>query len=158
MSLDRVHAAQELYALEALRPFTAEQLHRWQTLAEVVFPGALLSGQRTSPRLSGQAAVQIYGATLTIADVSWGGLCVKGDAAGSLRPGEEVKLDAIRADPAGDWRKVDLRCRVSFVRDGAAGLALLELDSRRRHDYFVHAYYPLYMDHLRTIADGTPPA
>lgn len=151
------NAARELYALEAARPFDADQLHRWQSLAKIVFPRIYPGEQRASARLRGHGSVRLSAGdgsrTFEVVDVSWGGIALKGPTEW-LHDDGVVRVTAIRSGLSREWQPVDLECRVTAVRgsDGAALALSAELDAQRRHDYFMHAYYPLYLDHLRALA------
>ncbi|MCC6806084.1 MAG: hypothetical protein IT381_01560 [Deltaproteobacteria bacterium] len=151
-------AARELYALEALRPLDAPSLKRWQELAAIVFPHNGAGEQRKSARLRGGGRVmaRIGGADgsaaiLEITDVSWGGLSLGGDHI-ALEDGSPVEVTAIWSAIDRTWQQVELACRVRAGRH-SAGLVLTERDAHRRHDYFARAYYPLYLDHLRALAE-----
>jgi len=139
-----MHAeAAELYRLENQRPFTSEQMQRWQQLAHVVF-ARTIDDKRASARLSAKAQVRIGEHVRDVIDVSWGGLRL----AGALPAGDEIEVSEVCL--GGQWQAVRIACRV--LR--GTTLRLAELDARHRHDYFVRLYYPIYLEHLRGLAVG----
>lgn len=154
--MDQEAAARELYALEGSRPFDTEQLQRWRSLATVVFPRAGREEQRASQRIRGQCYVRVSGpagaSTFEVKDAGFEGLAIKGPTQ-ELTPGAVVRIVAIRSGLSGEWEPVEFACNVMTIRStDQAVLTLADRDGARRHDYFVHAYYPLYLTHLRSLA------
>ncbi len=151
--------AQELYGLELIhREQTLDdaQSERWQALAKQVFARERDEERRRSSRItgSGKAKVEIAGKTsiFDVLDVSWGGVRLEGKGANKLSDGAEAILIGVLVDK--EW--VDLNVGFSVVRrlgKGAAALRLTDLDPPRRQQFFEHAYYPMYLSHLKAIAE-----
>jgi hypothetical protein len=157
---DKKTLARELYDLEQVHlsgALDAAQTERWQALAKQVFARED-EDRRMSSRISGagKAKVKVGDkvSTFEVIDVSWGGLRIKGKGADKLDDGAEATLTSVLVDDA--W--IDLTVSLRVVRrqgKGAAALSLVDLDTPRRQRFFEKAYYPMYLGHLKAIAEIT---
>lgn len=151
--------ARELYDLEQIyrqRALDADQARRWQELAKLVFSRA--RDRRRSSRIAGAGKAKLRVAnkesTFDVVDVSWGGLGIKGRGADNLGDGAEAELVSVFVD--GEW--IDLTLGFKVVRQpqkNTAALQLIDLDTPRRQRFFEKAYYPMYLGHLKALAEIT---
>lgn len=137
--------AAELYALENQRPLDSVQSTRWRELAATLFGPGKPVDKRGSPRVKGQAQVLVGVEAIDVVDVSWQGMLVSSDTLGA-----SVAITALRSED-GEWQQVELHCKTVRTSRGTL-LVLTENEPKKRHDFFVHAYYPLYLAHLRQLA------
>lgn len=158
---DLKNLAQELYGLELVHKagsLDEVQAARWQSLAQQVFARDQHEERRRSSRIAGvgKAKIQIDGEseTFDVLDVSWGGLRLKGGAATKLKDGAETLLTAVQI--AGEWTEINVGFAVlRSEAKGAAALRLTDLDPPRRQRFFEQAYYPMYLSHLKALAEIT---
>ena len=152
--MDQQGVAAELYALETQRPLTGAQMERWCELAAVLFGRTGPHEQRSSPRLTGSAQVLVGVEAFDIVDVNWTGLRIEGPGTAGLSVGSPVKITGIRTNASEAWQHVALSCSVTAERGQGSHrvLVLTEENARERHDYFMRAYYPVYLSYLRALA------
>jgi hypothetical protein len=157
---DKKTLAHELYHLERAHQAGAldeAQQARWQDLARQVFARSQEERRRSSRIVgAGKAKVKIGDkeTTFDVVDVSWGGLQIKGRGASKLQDGEGATLTSVLVGDA--WSEVEIGVKVVRQQGkSAAALRLDDLATPRRQRFFEKAYYPMYLGHLKALAEIT---
>ncbi|MCC6807746.1 MAG: hypothetical protein IT381_10000 [Deltaproteobacteria bacterium] len=155
--------AKELYDLELIhqvQPLDEGQQERWNALANLVFARGENDERRLSSRLGESAKAKAKlkigdkEATFDVVNVSWGGLQLKGKGAEKLGDGTDATLVSFFTRDEGAWAPLAVDFRVVRKQGKtSAALVLTDLDPPRRRAFFQKAYYPLYLEHIKAIAE-----
>lgn len=155
-------SARELLELEQAQqagPLTAEHMERWFAHAAKLFGRAGGANPRRSARLPADARCTFLAGKGTFAcvlsEVSLAGLTATGPVFAYLNRSVPVVLQSV--DVGGQSVRVELPCRLMGARavngQWTAGLAFSGEEPREVWErYFRGVYYPLYLDHLRSLA------